>query len=353
MATRRLSRNDTCHCGSGRKYKKCCLATDLFPRQGYAIEHPQPVYGEGATLTRANREAARSDPPQLDPIVRVGVDYTFDETFGRAEVGYSFPLGQLVILDTGFVLPVERLEPGMRMRLEDGHIAIVTGVDEPKTWEPPSRTPDSDGRYARRVLGTIKRTGYVVFDLIAGGQSITTTPGHPFWSVDRRSWVAAGELRVGERLRTGDGSSVPVEGKSPLRRELIELYNIEVEEFHTYFVGSDIRSGILAHNGLGGDCGIPKPASTPVGRKGNPLGAVHPNPPTTINGRPFSGHAIDQMQARGIPPSAVDNALQHGTQLAGKRPGTTAYQDLVNDITVITDTATGRVITVGHGLIRQ
>ena len=110
----------------------------------------------------------------------MGQTLTFDELFGRAEVRYCFPIGQLVVLQNGFVLPVERLEPGMRMRLEDGHVATVTGVDEPKTWEPPSRVPAADGRYARRVLGTIKRTGFAVFDLIAGGQSVTTTPGHPF-----------------------------------------------------------------------------------------------------------------------------------------------------------------------------
>jgi len=38
------------------------------------------------------------------------------------------------------------------------------------------------------------------------------------------------------------------------------LYNVEVEEFHTYFVGGGGRGGVLVHNGLGGDCGIPKPA---------------------------------------------------------------------------------------------
>jgi hypothetical protein len=27
-ATRHLGRNDPCHCGSGRKYKQCCLAKD-------------------------------------------------------------------------------------------------------------------------------------------------------------------------------------------------------------------------------------------------------------------------------------------------------------------------------------
>ncbi|WP_165069916.1 polymorphic toxin-type HINT domain-containing protein [Paludisphaera rhizosphaerae] len=264
MATRKLSRDDLCHCGSGRKYKKCCLATDEYPRQDYSVEHPQPVYGEGAMLNRTRSECP--DPPQPKSIVCIGVDYTFDELFGRAEVRYCFPSGQLVILDDGFVLPVERLEPGMRMRLEDGHIATITNVDEPRTWDPPSRTPDSDGRYARRVLGKIKRTGFVVLDLAVGGQTITTTPGHPFWSVDRGDWIAAGALRIGERLRAGDGATVTVEGKSSLRYGLVELHNIEVEEFHTYFVGRE-RGGVLVHNGLGGECGIPKPAS-PDGASG-------------------------------------------------------------------------------------
>ena len=210
---------------------------------------------------RPRPRAARSDPPQLQSITRIGIGYTFDELFGRAEVGYSFPLGQLVILENGFVLPVERLEPGMRMRLEDGQVATIIKIDEPKVWEPPSRTPTADGRYARRVVGTIKRTGFAVFDLMAGGQVITTTLGHPFWSVERQAWVAAGELRTGERLRPGDGSTVRIDGKSPLRRELIELYNMEVEEFHTCFVGGGSRGGVLVHNGLGGDCGIPKPTT--------------------------------------------------------------------------------------------
>ncbi len=50
-------------------------------------------------------------------------------------------------------------------------------------------------------------------------------------------------------------------GTSPLRRELIELYDIEVEGFHTYFVGGGGRGGVLVHNSMGGDGGIPKPAT--------------------------------------------------------------------------------------------
>jgi RHS repeat-associated protein len=41
--------------------------------------------------------------------------------------------------------------------------------------------------------------------------------------------------------------------------------------------------------------------STPIGRRGNPLYVPRgTNAPTTIGGREFSGHSIDQMQSRGI-----------------------------------------------------
>jgi filamentous hemagglutinin len=59
------------------------------------------------------------------------------------------------------------------------------------------------------------------------------------------------------------------------------------------------------------------------------------------------------MQARGIPSSAVENTIQAGRQTTGKIPGTTAYYEPVNDITVITNSTTGNVVTVGHGCIRQ
>jgi filamentous hemagglutinin len=63
---------------------------------------------------------------------------------------------------------------------------------------------------------------------------------------------------------------------------------------------------------------------------------------------PYSGHAIDQMQNRGIPPSVVDKAIRTGIPKAGK-PGTTRYYDPANDISVIRNDATGNVITVIPG----
>ena len=73
------------------------------------------------------------------------------------------------------------------------------------------------------------------------------------------------------------------------------------------------------------------------------------NTPTTINGRDFTGHALDQMQNRGLTPSVVENTIRAGKPSAGSLPGRTRYYDPVNDVTVITDSASGRVITTHPG----
>jgi RHS repeat-associated protein len=93
------------------------------------------------------------------------------------------------------------------------------------------------------------------------------------------------------------------------------------------------------------------------GSKGNELvnSPFQPsrNLPGEVGGRPYSGHAFDQMQNRGIMPSVVENTVQHGKTTPGKIPGTTAHYDPVNNVTVITDANSGRVVTVGHGQIKQ
>ncbi len=50
------------------------------------------------------------------------------------------------------------------------------------------------------------------------------------------------------------------------------------------------------------------------------------NVPGSVNGRNYTGHGFDQMQGRGIPPSAVDNAVTTGARSAG-RDGATIYND--------------------------
>ncbi len=67
-----------------------------------------------------------------------------------------------------------------------------------------------------------------------------------------------------------------------------------------------------------------------------------------VCGRDYSGHAFDQMQARGIMPTVVENTLRTG-QSFPTRLGTSGYYDPSNNILVIINSKTGRIVTVIPG----
>lgn len=62
----------------------------------------------------------------------------------------------------------------------------------------------------------------------------------------------------------------------------------------------------------------------------NPNAPKPRNAPETINGRNFSGHAIDRMQERGFTPSVIENTLKSGTRSAGNKPGISLFTDNAN-----------------------
>ena len=86
-------------------------------------------------------------------------------------------------------------------------------------------------------------------------------------------------------------------------------------------------------------------AKTPVGRSGNVLEILTKNKPTTINGTKFTGHALDQMQARGIlTPSTVLDVIKNPViRAVGNTPGTKVF--IRDNLKVITNLS-GDVITV-------
>ena len=89
---------------------------------------------------------------------------------------------------------------------------------------------------------------------------------------------------------------------------------------------------------------VEKPPSLPVGRRGSPMEVLRgANAPTTIDGRRYSGHALDQMQSRGFTPSVVENSIEHGRRTPGNRPGSAEH--LFEGVKVITSDK-GDVITV-------
>jgi hypothetical protein len=72
--------------------------------------------------------------------------------------------------------------------------------------------------------------------------------------VPDKGWVEAGDLQVGDLFQTEDGVIIDLDGVERREGEF-EVYNFEVEDFHTYFV-SELE--ILVHNA---NCGPKDPWS--------------------------------------------------------------------------------------------
>ena len=76
-------------------------------------------------------------------------------------------------------------------------------------------------------------------------REIVTTQIHPLW-VNEKGWTLAGNIDVCDSLKTRDSKSIPVESiKIKITEQPVLVYNIEVENAHTYFVGDN---EILVHN---------------------------------------------------------------------------------------------------------
>ena len=96
--------------------------------------------------------------------------------------------------------------------------------------------------------------GFVFDELVhicVNGETISATPTHPFY-VDKLGWTLARSLRAGDILVLSNGELVTVEWvQHEILESPIKVYNFEVEDFHTYFVG---ECGVLVHN----DCNTGK-----------------------------------------------------------------------------------------------
>jgi len=100
-----------------------------------------------------------------------------------------------------------------------------------------------------------------VFESDAGESEVAkVTPEHPFGSVEH-GWVAAGDLAVGDLVLTASGGWMQVAAGTWLQ-ETATVYNLEVQGFHTYFVG---EAALWVHNqcdecgGDGGKAAVPLP----------------------------------------------------------------------------------------------
>lgn len=95
------------------------------------------------------------------------------------------------------------------------------------------------------VLATAEKESDALIELGFGKERFKTTPEHPFWI--NNSWKAAGEIQRGDEAYLLDKRKVqllePVH--EPLEEVPVKVYNFEVADWHTYFVGWWM---VLVHN---------------------------------------------------------------------------------------------------------
>jgi RHS repeat-associated protein len=226
----------------------------------------------------------------------------------------------------------------------------------------------------RVVTGTyVHEAAGNVVDLHLEGltKPIGVTSNHPIYSVDRKRFVPAGYLTIGERVQPVSGPPTRVTAVIP-RPVAQRVYNIEVHKEHVYHVS---QLGVLVHNqsplivsgnypagsvttwdvGATAPSGLPslRPIVSPV----RPPNLVQqwtagnlpaPQYGATPAGRPFSWHyATESGPIRNLPVSLIDHVIDNHPPIAG-RGGTVVYYDPVNDVTVVTGSAYGGSIVTAH-----
>ena len=96
----------------------------------------------------------------------------------------------------------------------------------------------------RVITATITRPNEDVRTLtMSSGETLHVTGNHRMYSATQRDWVPVKDLEIGEELRTSSGrESVASLG---FQRGHHQVYNLEVETEHCYFVGD---AEVLTHN---------------------------------------------------------------------------------------------------------
>ncbi len=141
-----------------------------------------------------------------------------------------FPAGVMVRLADGTWRAIEDVRVGDRVLCRD------------------ASNPAYAVDVSRLVTEKFQRTATDLFEIhLADGTSIQGTSNHPFYSLDQ-GWTALQNLQPGERLLS-DSGMVEVGHVRSLGHQPVAVYNLEVGDKHTYYVGMGNRSpAILVHN---------------------------------------------------------------------------------------------------------
>ena len=133
---------------------------------------------------------------------------------------------------------------------ENGQIRIDELQVGDKVWAYNVETGETE---LKTVLKVYVHSVDEILHLYTDEGVIDTTTNHPFFVIGK-GWTAAGDLVEGDEVYNLDGSTSVVLGSEIEKLdECVLVYNLEVEDFHSYFVG---EYKILVHNSCTGSYDI-------------------------------------------------------------------------------------------------
>ncbi len=144
-----------------------------------------------------------------------------------------FARGTRVWMSDGSTKPIESIKSG-DLVMCDSDPELANGAEEcvvERTYE----------RVAPSILIIEVSYGDGAFE-------IASTPEHPFFLQERRVYIAAGKLRVGQEFHSAGQVACTVRKKSEVVDPIV-VYNFEVSHAHNYYIGDDTESiQLLVHN---------------------------------------------------------------------------------------------------------
>lgn len=190
-------------------------------------------------------------------------------------VNFLFPSGPTSKHASSFLIPpgpvnsislLSRLFiAGTLIETSEGLKPIETFVGGELIW---SRNDTTLEYGYRPVIATKVTENQPIFEVIVKdkhgrAEKLETTSEHPFWIKDV-GWLKASLLDLGMTLLDRNNEELEVVSQHLVPNRLETVYNIEVDDFHTYHVG---KLGIWVHNANCCNVSIPQPIWNATFRK--------------------------------------------------------------------------------------
>ncbi|WP_308190031.1 polymorphic toxin-type HINT domain-containing protein [Streptomyces sp. MBT42] len=193
--------------------------------------------------------------------------------------------------------PCHSFLPGTEVLMADG---TRKKIEEVETGDVVVTTDVETGKNAeRKVLETIRTEDDKDFTAItvATGEtpsSIVATDTHPFWVPSLKEWVPAGDLSIGDWLRTSAGTLVQITALDRYTKRQ-RTHDLTIEDIHAYYVLAG-ATPVLVHN-----CGGGTTVYRGVSEISGETGELNPAFDDAVEGiaRPRGGDSTPELHQQG------------------------------------------------------